>query len=312
MDKNQLLTDKYAPHTLDDVKLQQDRNLDTIIQWANSWLNGLPNPERPSLLLVGSPGIGKTTIARCLCSDCGFHLMELNASDTRSKESLSSFNPQESLMESMTCILLDEMDSLYTKGEEKGGDPTQIIKKLIKSQKFPIILTANNRYKVPKEITSLCEIVQLYRPSANALKAYLYDICKKENIIRSKELIEIASQTQDYRLALNILQYDLILSKSPKNATLSEITRELVLNNQIPINDVKSLLYWLDENCHNLYDPLDLNEIYDILSRVDQLKKRGQIFYANSLLKTIPKTPLDEFELLSPVFKKDDKVEATV
>lgn len=294
-----ILSEKIRPTTLDNIKLQ-DKNLDAIIQWANSWQNGLPNSEKPALLLHGTTGIGKTTIARCLCEDLEWILIELNASDARNKELLSGFTPQKSLSESVTCILFDEIDSL-----DSGGE--QYIKKIIKSKKFPCILTANNQWKIQKEIKSLCEIIQIYRPSVNSLKTYLQEICQKENLNPSKELLEAASLTQDYRLAINMIEADIILSKPHKKPSVMENTKRLILNDNPDFSDCKSLLYNLDENCYRLYDPLDLHEIYKILSRCDQLRKRGQIKYANDLLKTIPKSTLESFELYSPVFKKDEK-----
>lgn len=299
-----LLITKYSPKTLDDVRLN-DRNLDAILKWCNSHLQNLPDPEKPALLLVGSPGIGKTTIARCIANDCDFHLIELNASDIRTKEQLKDFSPQKSLFNQTSMIVFDEADSLYTKKEE-GGDPTQIIKKLVKSLKYPIIFTANNQWKIPKDLKSLCEVIQIYRPSVSQLKTHLQEICQKENINCPKELIEAASLTQDYRLAINMIELNLILQKTPKNPSLMENTKRLVLNQPTQFKDSKSLLYYLDENGKNLYDPLDLYEIYEILSRCDQLKKRGQTNFANALLKEIPKTTLEEFEIIVPAFKEKE------
>ena len=298
-----MLVDKYRPKTLDNIKLNE-KNLDTIIKWCNSWLQGIPDPEKGALLLIGHPGIGKTTIARAITNDAEWALIELNASDLRTKEQLKNFNPNTSLFESQTCILFDEIDS------NKGDSNDIIISKLIKSQKHPIILTANNQWKVPKGIKSLCEVVQIYRPSINTLKNHLQEICYKERLNPSKEVLEAASQSQDFRLALNMIESNTVFSKIPHKPYLQENTRRLFVKDIEPdFEDSKSLLYWIDENAFRLYDKLDLNDIYEILSKVDILKRRGQISMANSLLKTIPKTSLEQFELYPPIFKKDQKPE---
>lgn len=300
-----LLIDRYAPDSLDKIKLD-DKILDTIIAWINSWNNGLPSPEKPALLLTGYPGTGKTTAARCICQDAEWNLMELNASDIRNKKQLSHFTPEKSLMGNITCILFDEADS-FDEADE-GGE--YYIKKLITNRQFPIILTANNIFKVPKEIKILCETLQIYRPSVNALKVYLYEICSKEGLNPSKEILEAASQSQDYRMALSMIENNMILSKNHINISKEETVRRLILNLETNIKDPKQLLFFLDANISHLYDPLELYQIYEILSRVDILRRRNQEKHAIALLKTIPKTILEEFELISPVYI--DKKKGTI
>lgn len=42
------------------------------------------NPDARAALLSGPPGVGKTTTAHVVAAECGFEVMELNASDKRS------------------------------------------------------------------------------------------------------------------------------------------------------------------------------------------------------------------------------------
>lgn len=296
-----MLSNKYEPKTIDDIKLN-DANLDAIIKWCNGWLTGTP-PEKPALFLFGYPGIGKTTAAKCIANSCSWELIELNTSNARNREQLQSFTPNESLSGEIPCVLLDEIDSL-----EKSGEIT--IRNLIQSKKFPIIVTANDQYKVSKEIKDICENVQIYRPSVNALKTHLLEICQKENLNLPKELIEAASLSQDYRLALGMIDNRCILKGSPKKTSLRDLTSHIIQGERCTLEDSRSLLYYLDENCPKLYTTWDLYKIYEILSRVDMLNKRGQKEYANSLIKTIPKIILDlEIEIISPIKynKKNDQ-----
>jgi len=292
-----MLIDKYAPQTLNDIKLD-DKTIDSVIAWINSWNRGLPSQEKPALLLVGSPGTGKTTAARCICNDADWFLIEINASDSRRKDDLTGFTSERSIMGNLTCILFDEADSLGIDG--KGGE-TQI-KKLISERRIPIIITANDIFKVPKEIKAICEIQKIYRPSVNALKAYLYDICKKERLNPTNVILNAAAQCQDYRMGLNMIDNNIILSKNEIKIRNEEIVRNLLLNVETNIEDPKKILYNLDANISRLYNPLELYETYNILSRVDILRRRGQTKQAIALLKTIPKIPLEEFELIQPVY----------
>lgn len=40
--------------------------------------------------MSGPPGIGKTSAARIVCMNLGFEVLEMNASDTRNKNSIQS------------------------------------------------------------------------------------------------------------------------------------------------------------------------------------------------------------------------------
>lgn len=294
-----MLIDKYAPQTLNDIQLD-NKTMDSIIGWINSWNRGLPPIEKPALLLTGFPGTGKTTAAHCICQDAEWHLIEFNASDTRNKEELSELTPEKNtIMGEKNYILFDEADSFSTTGDKSGE---YYIKKLISERQIPIILTANNTFKVPKEIKVLCEVLQIFRPSVNALKVFLYDICKKEGLNPSNEVLNAASQSQDYQMGLNMIENNIILSKNLINVSTEETIRSLLLNVDIEVKDPKQLLYHLDANCSSLYDPLDLYRIYEVLARVDLLRRRNQIKQASSLLKTILKTTLTEFELVNPVY----------
>lgn len=295
-----MLIDKYQPKTLDDVKLADDI-FDPVIAWANSYLNELPDTEKPALLLYGFPGIGKTTIARCLCNDCGWHIIELNASDVRNKKTLSQVKPSTSLFSETTCIVLDEADSF---DEQSEGT----IKSIIKSN--PTILTANNINKVPKTTKFLCTIIQMKRPSFNSLKSYLKEIIRKENLNISPELIDFAAHTQDFRLALNIIESGTELRGAVRKITLKENTKSLLIGEYSEYDDTNSLIYYLEENCVRLYNPFDLNQMYEILALSDSYKRRGQMNYSIQTLKLIPKTtvPTEDIEILTPaLFKREQK-----
>jgi len=91
-----------------------------IRKWLDDWKTGVP--KNKAILLVGPPGVGKTTVARAIARDMGWNVIELNASDARNAASIRKaatkgathrslfFNPEDS--DKKTLILIDEVDHL--------------------------------------------------------------------------------------------------------------------------------------------------------------------------------------------------------
>jgi hypothetical protein len=99
-----------------------------VEQALRRWLK---EPDTAAFLLVGPPGVGKTTLAREILKEQGYRIVELNASHTRSgqafKKQIIPLLTQKSVLEVMSptaknhklAVLLDEIDGLSL--GEKGG-----------------------------------------------------------------------------------------------------------------------------------------------------------------------------------------------
>ena len=76
-------SEKYRPQIISDMVGNEEARA-AITEWFVKWKKG----TKP-LLLVGPPGIGKTTIAYLVAKQFGYDMIGLNASDVRSKSRIN-------------------------------------------------------------------------------------------------------------------------------------------------------------------------------------------------------------------------------
>ena len=196
-------SEKYRPQRLIDLIGNEDARK-SFVEWFKKWRKG----TKP-LLLVGPPGIGKTTMANLASRDFSFDMISLNASDVRNKKNIQEI--LEPVLGNQTIlgqpmIFIDEVDGIHGRSDYGG---VEALINILKESTIPIILAANNGSSDKmKKIKKVVKTIVLRPLPPRLLRLYLNMILEKENAqINPGILIKLISKSNgDIRSMLNSSQ----------------------------------------------------------------------------------------------------------
>jgi replication factor C large subunit len=196
-------SEKYRPQNISDM-IGNEESRSSIIEWFTKWKKG----TKP-LLLVGPPGIGKTTIAYIVAKQFGYDMIGLNASDVRSKsqinEILSPVLGNNSVL-GIPMIFVDEVDGIHGRGDYGGAEA---LIEILKEPTIPIVLAANSDTSDKmKSIKKVVKTISFKPIPPRLLKVYLENILKKENTnLGPGSIVKIIDKSRgDIRSMINLTQ----------------------------------------------------------------------------------------------------------
>ena len=196
-------SEKYRPQKISDM-VGNEESRSAILEWFAKWKKG----TKP-LLLVGPPGIGKTTMAFLVAKQFGYDMIGLNASDVRSKSRLNEIlTPVLSNVSVLgtPMIFVDEVDGIHGRGDYGG---VAALVEILKEPTVPIILAANDDSgDKMKNIKKVVKTISFKKIPPRLLRVYLQKILKKENTTLSPgSLIKVIDKSRgDIRSMINLTQ----------------------------------------------------------------------------------------------------------
>ncbi|MCS6767267.1 MAG: AAA family ATPase [Candidatus Nitrosocaldus sp.] len=205
MNAQTMWVERYRPRSMVEMVGNEDARLE-----AYRWLAGFRHGDRP-LLLIGPPGTGKTTMAKVLASEFGYELIELNASDERTKERLESL--LRPLIENANIhgrrvlLFLDEVDGLH--GTYDRGGLSALLSILNDASSVPVIMAANSDAgEVIKELKKVSKVVRMKGIPPRLLLLYLGHVlaCEGKSVSIGDMLRLVIGCNGDVRSMLNSAQ----------------------------------------------------------------------------------------------------------
>ena len=309
-------SEKYRPQIISDMVGNEEARA-AITEWFVKWKKG----TKP-LLLVGPPGIGKTTIAYLVAKQFGYDMIGLNASDVRSKsrinEILTPVLANVSVM-GTPMIFVDEVDGIH--GRDDYGGASALVD-ILKEPTVPIVLAANNDTSDKmKSVKKVVKTIQFKKIPPRLLRVYLENILQKQSAKLSPgALIKVIDKSKgDIRSMINLTQ-SLVTGFNPQTEkTFENINVEDGVNAFFKANSIEEariVLYSMQidprEKINAFYssiitselDNLTLAKYLEVISEADMLFGRIMKTQNWRLLRYLN-------DILIKLYQNDDRIRYT-
>jgi len=261
----ELWTEKYRPDTLDGYVFRDEAQKNQVAGWVKSGMI-------PHLLFSGSPGVGKTTLAKILINQLElneYDVLEINASRENSvdavREKITNFVATMPFGE-FKIVLLDEADYISPNGQAALRG---VMETYASSARF--ILTCNYPNKVIPALHSRCQGFHIDKIDKIEFTARIATVLVTEGVEIDLDTLDsyVKATYPDLRKCINLVQMNtvdgrLVKPQEGDNSTADYRLAVVDLFKQGKILEARKLLCTqvrpeeMDEVFRWMYDNLEL------------------------------------------------------
>jgi DNA polymerase III delta prime subunit len=268
MTKNEyeyLWVERYRPQTIDECVLPAELK--------KTFTDIVKSGQLPNLLLAGTAGLGKTTVAKALCNQLDLDYIMINGSEESGidvlRNKIKQFASTVSLTGGYKVVILDEGDYLNPTSTQPAL--RGFIEEFSNNCRF--ILTCNFKNRIIEPLHSRCSVVE-FNTTKKQLASLASDFMKRLSAILKAEGVAF----QDKTIAELIIRYApdwrRVLNECQRYSTSGEIPTAILvgmsdqniaeLTSYLRAKDFKSMRSWVVNNS-SLDSSVVFRKIYDSL-----------------------------------------------